>query len=165
MSDQPMLKSNKIDQEDLFIEKPTVNPSTGSSHEQPEGRDLRKTAWRWLILFMACNFLIGSYYCYDIPGVLKNQIEQDFSIKPTQYSLLYTVYSIPNMILPLIGGIILDKIGIRVGLFAFTVVLTLGQFIFYLGGNSMQYSLMLVGRVVFGLGGESMSVAQSSIIS
>mmetsp|Transcript_12568 Transcript_12568/g.21156 ORF Transcript_12568/g.21156 Transcript_12568/m.21156 type:complete len:130 (+) Transcript_12568:49-438(+) len=97
--------------------------------------DLTKTPARWLMLFMACCFLLGSYYCYDIPGVIENEIEHDFNITQTKWTLLYTVYSLPNMILPLFGGIMLDKIGVRLGLLLFTLVLTLGQFIFYLGGS------------------------------
>jgi MFS family permease len=83
----------------------------------------------------------------------------------THFSLLYTVYSIPNMILPLLGGILLDSIGVRMGLIFFCAVLTLGQFLFMLGGYALSYDEMIAGRVVFGMGGESMQVAQSSIIS
>lgn len=69
------------------------------------------------------------------------------------------------MILPLLGGILLDSIGVRMGLIFFCGILTLGQFIFMFGGYSNSYDEMLAGRVVFGMGGESMQVAQSSIIS
>ena len=48
--------------------------------------------------------------------------------------MLYTVYSLPNMILPIFGGIFLDQIGIRSGLILFTVILTFGQFVFTMGG-------------------------------
>ena len=41
----------------------------------------------------------------------------------------------------------------------FTIILTLGQFIFTWGGYAESYNIMLAGRFVFGLGGESMSVA------
>ena len=47
----------------------------------------------------------------------------------------------------------------------FTTILTVGQFIFMLGGIENKYSIMLAGRVIFGLGGECMSVSQSAIIS
>lgn len=69
------------------------------------------------------------------------------------------------MILPLLGGILLDSIGVRLGLIFFCAILTCGQFIFMLGGYQYNYDYMLAGRVVFGMGGESMQVAQSSIIS
>lgn len=73
--------------------------------------------------------------------------------------MMYIVYSAPNTVLPLFGGIFLDVIGIRVGLIMFTTILTLGQFIYMLGVIKNVYWVMLAGRVVFGLGGECMSVS------
>ena len=89
-------------------------------------KDPRKTNLRWVLLFMACCFLLGSYYCYDNPGVIETQLEKQFNIDSTTWSLLYSVYSYPNMVLPFFGGVMLDKLGIRVGLILFTVVLTAG---------------------------------------
>ena len=34
-------------------------------------------------------------------------------ISQTQWGLLYTVYSYPNIVLPIFGGIFLDMIGLR----------------------------------------------------
>ena len=73
--------------------------------------------------------------------------------------MLYTVYSMPNMILPIFGGLFLDKIGIRSGLLLFTTILTIGQMVFMWGGYQANFNTMLAGRVIFGLGGESMGVA------
>ncbi len=42
--------------------------------------------------------------------------------------MLYSVYSFPNIILPFLGGFLLDKIGVRYGIFIFTLVLIIGQF-------------------------------------
>ena len=86
-------------------------------------------------------------------------------IEPAEYGLLYTVYAIPNCILPLVGGILLDKIGTRNGLILFTVILAAGQGIFMWGGYEESFQLMLIGRMIFGIGCESMYVAQSSIVS
>ena len=55
--------------------------------------------------------------------------------------------------------------GDRLGLIVFTVVLTIGQLIFAVGGYKESYWIMMAGRFVFGLGGESMTVAQSAIVS
>jgi nitrate/nitrite transporter NarK len=71
----------------------------------------------------------------------------------------------PNMILPIFGGVFLDRIGVRSGLILFTTILTLGQFIFMIGGYRASFDTMLAGRVVFGMGGECMGVAQSAIVS
>lgn len=73
--------------------------------------------------------------------------------------MLYSVYSYPNTVLPIFGGIFLDAIGLRLGIMIFTAILTLGQAIFATGGYYKSLGIMLAGRVVFGLGGESMSVA------
>jgi hypothetical protein len=80
---------------------------------KPRVKQFRETNWRWLMLFFACTFLIGSYFCYDNPGVIEKQIETLFGISQSQFSLLYSVYSYPNMILPVFGGMFLDIIGMR----------------------------------------------------
>lgn len=114
---------------------------------------------------MACNFLLGSYFCYDNPGPLETQLEKQFQMDSTHFSLLYTVYSLPNTVLPILGGVFLDRIGIRAGIVLFTVILTIGQMVFMMGGYAASYQLMIAGRVIFGFGGECMNVAQSSIVS
>jgi len=109
---------------------------------------------------------MGSYFCYDIPATATSTFEDSYyDLKPLQVNLMYIVYSVPNTVLPLFGGIFLDKIGIRIGLLMFTIVLTVGQFIYMLGVCRNVYWVMLAGRVVFGMGGECMTVSQSAIIS
>ena len=39
---------------------------------------------------------------------------------------MYSVYSFPNMILPLLGGILMDKIGVKTGLMIATTLVTIG---------------------------------------
>lgn len=73
--------------------------------------------------------------------------------------MLYSVYSYPNTVLPIFGGIFLDMIGLRLGILLFSGVLTAGQALFTVGGYQKSFGIMLAGRVLFGLGGESMSVA------
>ena len=123
---------------------------------------------RWVILLLTCVMMIGNYYCYDIPAALHTQMNDYFG-KPsdfeTYFSLLYTVYSVPNIILPFFGGFFTDKFGARVCLVVFCGFITLGQFIFALGLSMKSWPIMLLGRVVFGFGGESMGVANSAILS
>ena len=72
--------------------------------------------------------------------------------------MFVSVYSYPNVILPLIGGIFLDKIGIRLGLVVFAFTILVGQTLFMIGGYTKTYWFMILGRVIFGLGGETFGV-------
>jgi len=77
-----------------------------NSEESPRSADtfdMRKTYVRWVMLGLACCFLLGSYFCYDNPGPLETQLERDFHMNSATYALLYTVYSAPNMVLPIFG--------------------------------------------------------------
>ena len=60
--------------------------------------------WRWVVLSMSCLAMIGNYYCFDNPAALKTQMEEYAGIDETEFNMLYTVYSIPNIILPFFGG-------------------------------------------------------------
>jgi hypothetical protein len=73
----------------------------------------KETKWRFLMLVFSSLFLVGNYYCYDNPGPLQTFIEKQCSIGQATSNLLYTVYSYPNIILPALGGLFLDKIGMR----------------------------------------------------
>ena len=46
----------------------------------------------------------------------------------------------------------------RIGLIVFTVILTIGQLVFAIGGLNESWSTMMAGRLIFGLGGENMTV-------
>ena len=45
-----------------------------------------------------------------------------------KYNLLYSLYSWPNVILSLIGGVLIDRVfGVRIGAVLFSALVTLGQ--------------------------------------
>lgn len=117
------------------------------------------------MLFLCCFLVVPNYFCYDNPASLETQIEDKFNKTTTEYGLLYTVYAIPNCIMPLLGGLLLDKIGHRVALVIFTTLLCIGQGIFMLGGYRQDFELMIIGRGIFGMGCESMYVGQAAVIS
>jgi len=112
--------------------------------------------------------MIGNYYSYDNPAALKTQID-DYMGDPddfeTLFSLLYTVYSVPNVFLPFLGGYFVDKFGVRICMIVFTSFIACGQVVFAFGLSIKSWPVMLVGRVIFGFGGESLSVANSAILA
>lgn len=123
---------------------------------------------RWLVLVLTCLLMSGIYYSLDIPAALHQQLKDympqsvDFE---TKFNLLFTLYSLPNIILPFLGGYFVDRLGASWCLMCFVAFCFIGQFTFAIGMYHKMWSLMYVGRTLYGLGGESISVAYSTLLS
>lgn len=129
--------------------------------------DARTKVFQLCILIGACFLTFGSYYCYDIVGALSPVLLDPFyDITTTQESILYAVYSLPNMVLPFIGGFLVDRIlGVRFGGLLFGGLVFLGQLVWAFSGffpNHTGFYIAVLGRLIFGFGGESLSVTQST---
>lgn len=89
--------------------------------------------------------------------------KQELNITNTQFTLIYSVYSWPNVFLCFVGGFLIDRFfGIRMGTIIYLGLLLIGQLIFACGGFLEMYSLLIFGRFIFGIGSESLAVAQNS---
>jgi len=128
-------------------------------------KDPRDTKLRWLVCLLASFLVFGNDYCYDLPQALESEIQKKFSVDEVEYNLLYSVYSLPNIFLPFIGGYILDYFGIKVGILLYNTLIIAGQSLFTFGCYTDNYTLLIVGRSIFGTGAESLNVAQSMIVS
>lgn len=125
-------------------------------------------AWSHLHLlsqvFSHFNFLrvlgisLGNFFCYDYPQALQVPIQEDTGVSTFVYAWLYSIYSLPNMGLPLFGGLLVDFLGVRFCTTLFSFILVIGQFISAVGGYYNNIYIMLAGRLIFGLGGENMTV-------
>lgn len=137
------------------------------SHGVKAWFDSRTTPFKAWILLGACFLTFGSYYCYDIVGALSPVLLDPFyDITTTQESFLYAVYSLPNTVLPFIGGFLVDRVlGVRLGGLIFGGLVFLGQLVWAISAffpNHTGYYIAVTGRFIFGLGGESLSVTQST---
>jgi MFS family permease len=131
---------------------------------KPEWQD-----WRWIILLLNCCVLLGPYAAYDNPGATESALRthmQDKGLSPestfdTSYSLLYSVYAIPNTVLPIIGGLLTDRVSPTAMLIVLSATQLLGQLLFAAGASTSSWYLMLAGRATFGIGGEVLTVANN----
>lgn len=118
---------------------------------------------RFIALIFMCLLGFGSYFCYDNPGALQDNLKHDLDLSTTQFILLYSIYSWPNVVLCFIGGFLIDRVfGIRMGTIIYLFILLVGQVLFATGGLLNAFWLMVVGRFVFGIGAESLAVAQNN---
>lgn len=124
---------------------------------------------RWVILLLGCLMMVGSYYCFDIPAALKTQLEDQMGSEgdafEVEFSLLYTLYAAPNVILPFFGGYFVDKLGFRICLLVFSSLIAGGQAIFSFGVSLKSWPVVYLGRLIFGFGGESFSVANAVLLT
>jgi len=117
------------------------------------------------VLLLMNLILFGNFYCYDTPQALESHLINELKISSKQYNLLYSIISMPNILLPFFGGYIADYFGIRKGLLLFQSLITVGQAIFVYGAYSSSYYWMLFGRFVYALGTDTQSVAETALAS
>lgn len=80
------------------------------------------------------------------------------------FNLLYSVYSLPNVLLPLVMGLAVDRYGCRVSIFVLACCVVCGHALFAAGVGMGSWPVMIAGRIVFGLGGESIQLAQNCLL-
>ena len=76
--------------------------------------------------------------------------------------LLQAIYSFPNIFTVVIGGFIIDRIGLRKSLMIFGVLCLIGPAITAASGKLW---LMAAGRLIFGMGAESLIVAVTAALA
>ena len=69
-------------------------------------------------------------------------------INNSQYGLFVLIPPIPNFILPIFAGAILDKLGIRKAIFFFTLMMLIGMSFCLISSYSISFTLMIIGKTI-----------------
>jgi MFS family permease len=143
-------------------------------------------ALRWSMMVLVSIAMFANYYFYDALSPLKEALQIRLGWSSSNYGFFMSAYSIPNVFfaMAVIGGIILDRLGIRLTGFMFIVFMVLGSAltaygaseIFLNGGpgfdlmNSIipafpaSLKMMALGFLLFGLGAETSIVVFTKAI-
>jgi MFS family permease len=113
-------------------------------------------AWRWAVLVAISVAMFGNYYVYDAIGPLADSLQRLLGFTDTQIGTLNAIYSFPNIVMVLIGGILVDRFGTRLSTLVFASICLVGAVV---TAMSPSFPMMAAGRLIFGLGAESMIVA------
>jgi len=141
---------------------------------------------RWSVMLLVSITMFANYYFYDALSPLKSIVQEKLLWTSSDYGFFMSAYSISNVFLfmAVIGGVILDKLGIRITGFMFTVFMVLGSALtaygasdFYLNGGpgfglmssfmtsySPSLKMMSLGFLLFGLGAETSIVVFTKAI-
>lgn len=130
---------------------------TATAISKPEPSKL----YRWGVLVFVSLAMFGNYYVYDCISPLADLLAKQLGFTDSNIGLLQAIYSIPNVFMVLIGGIIIDRLGTRISTFIFSALCLLGAIV---TASSASLTFMAAGRLIFGLGAESLIVAITTII-
>jgi MFS family permease len=118
--------------------------------------------YRWLVLIFVSLAMFGSYYAYDALSPLADVLKQQLRFSDLDIGFLQFMYSFPNIFTVVIGGFIIDRMGLRKALMIFAVLSFIGPAITAATGH---LPVMATGRLIFGMGAESLNVAVTTALA
>jgi MFS family permease len=127
----------------------TINPALAVKNPPP-------AVWRWSVLVAISVAMFGNYYVYDSIAPVADSLQKLLGFTDTQIGTLNAIYSLPNIVVVLIGGVIVDRFGTRLSTLIFAIICSIGALVTSI---SPSFPVMAAGRLIFGLGAESMIVA------
>lgn len=115
---------------------------------------------RWLVLVLISMLILSTYWFQDFFGGLKGLMETEMGFTSEEFGRLIGLTTIANLFgMIIVGGIILDKWGVRLAGLLFGGLATLGAAITAMAAHgvfgdshNVQLTMMIVGRVLFGSG-------------
>jgi MFS family permease len=118
--------------------------------------------YRWMVLIFLSLAMFGSYYAYDALSPLADVLKHQLGFSDSDIGLLQAIYSFPNIFTVVIGGLIIDRIGLRRSLMIFGILCLIGPGITAASGTLW---IMAAGRLIFGMGAESLNVAVTAALA
>ena len=110
----------------------------------------------WLVLALASLAIAGNYYAYDAIAPVADFLQTQRGLSQTQIGLLNAVFSLPNIPLALVGGVLIDRLGPARAAFGAAAFCCVGSVLTAVGE---PFNIMLLGRLVFGIGEETLLIA------
>ncbi len=118
---------------------------------------------RWTVLVVISLAMFGNYYVYDSISPLADILKSQLHFSDSNIGLLNGIYSLPNIIMVLIGGLIIDRIGTKASALLFSALCLAGAALTTFSQGHLW--VMASGRLVFGLGAESLIVAITTTLA
>ena len=115
----------------------------------------------WVILALVSAALFGNYYVYDSIGPVAELLQTQRGFSDTQIGMLNAIYSLPNVVLVLVGGVLSDRFGAgRVTMWTAGICLA-GAALTAWGPG---YEWMAAGRLLFGIGAETFNISTTAAV-
>ena len=90
-----------------------------ASTSQPIPKPEPSRRYRWAVLLAMSLAVYGSYYAFDCIGPLAPLLSRQLQFSNSDIGLLQAIYSFPNILMALVCGIVIDRIGAKKSIFLF----------------------------------------------
>src|SRR5450755_2364424 len=100
-------------------------------------------SYRWLVLIFVSVAMFGNYYIYDSINPLERIFLQQLGFSASMFGWLNASYSVAALATLLIGGILVDRLGIKKSLLLFSILILLGAILTAFRGS---FYTMVAGR-------------------
>ncbi len=91
---------------------------------------------------------LGDFYSFDTVGAISVKLLNRFPDNPNLMKIMYSVYTLPNTILPLLGGLLIYKFGYRFMFLIFGLLVFIGQFFIAIGCSFNSFPIMVFGLIL-----------------
>jgi MFS family permease len=118
--------------------------------------------YRWMVLIFVSVAMFGNYYIYDSINPLERIFLEQLGFSASMFGWLNASYSVAALATLLIGGILVDRLGIKKSLLLFSILILLGAILTAFKGS---FYMMVSGRALVGLGAESQIVAVTTALA
>jgi MFS family permease len=133
---------------------------------EPSGRPVQRPQpsrlYRWVVLVFISLAMYGNYYLYDSIAPIADLLASQLGFTDAQIGTLYSVYSIAAVMVLIIGGVIIDRIGTKKSIFLFATICTIAGFVTV---AAPSLTVMATGRMLLGIGAEPLIVAITTALA
>jgi MFS family permease len=148
--------------------------------------ETQQSRLRWSLLILVSVLLSISFYVWESLSPIKHILDVQLGIDNTDYGLLISAYSIPNVVffMVILGGVLSDRFGVRMTGLLFTVLCTAGALVTVYGATDLfrsgglgygvlnsflprfspELKMMIAGRFLVGLGAETLNIVVLKIL-
>ncbi|MFT7776569.1 MFS transporter [Roseateles sp.] len=128
----------------------------------PAGAALPPRTTAWIVGVLVAISLYGNFYVYDSIGPVADLLQQQRGFTDTQVGLLNAIYSLPNVVLILVGGVLVDRFGAARMTLVTAGICLAGAL---LTAFSPDFAGMAAGRLLYGIGAETFNIATLAAVA
>ena len=141
----------------------TDSPDPVETLIKDEGRTFAVKNKRWFLICLAMT-QFGFYYNVSAVTAIQKPVQDVLNINEFQYSLIILAQALPNLFVPILTGVVIDRYGASLGLGVGMFFGVIGQLLLTIAVFWTHYYMFLVGTIMCYIGVEVLFLGKSKMV-